>query len=103
MSAPPFRLLYSDETKAVLEDLRAKAQHARKLRKVKKALAFMEQQGPSYPGLRTHPMESIPGPNGKTLYQSYVENNTPGAWRIWWVYGPEADQISIVSVGPHPD
>lgn len=103
MSAPPFRLIYSPQAESVLEELRAKAQYARKLKKVKKALAFLERQGPSYPGLQTHPMESIPGPNGKTLYQSYVENRTPSAWRIWWIYGPEEDQISVVTIGPHPD
>lgn len=103
MSAPPFRLIYSPQAASVLEDLRAKAQYARKLKKVRKALAFLKTYGPSYPGLQTHPMESIPGPNGKTLYQSYVENRTPSAWRIWWIYGPDEDQISVVAIGPHPD
>ena len=31
-----------------------------------------------------------------------VENRTPGAWRLWWCYGPEADTITLVTVGPHP-
>ncbi|MDT8916245.1 hypothetical protein [Amycolatopsis sp. PS_44_ISF1] len=103
MSAPPFQLLYTPEATSILGDLRAKKQYAPKLKKVRKALAFLEQQGPSYIGLRTHPMQSIPGPGGATLYQSYVENNTPGAWRIWWIYGPADDAITIVSLGPHPD
>ncbi|MGW7539452.1 hypothetical protein [Amycolatopsis sp. NPDC054798] len=103
MSAPPFRLLYTSETKTVLRDLRAKAQYAQKLKKVRKALKRLEQAGPSYPGLNTHPMQSVPGPDGKTLFQSYVENRTPGAWRIWWIYGPGEDEITIITLGPHPD
>lgn len=33
--------------------------------------------------------------------QSYVENNTPGAWRIFWEYGPGARQITVLAVSKH--
>jgi len=39
------------------------------------------------------------------VWDSYVENKTPGAWRIFWHYGPdEADQkvITILAITPHP-
>jgi hypothetical protein len=43
------------------------------------------------------------------MWDSYVENRTPGAWRIWWMYGPDEirdDQavavITVLDIGPHP-
>ncbi len=36
------------------------------------------------------------------LWESYVENKTPSAWRVWWIYGPADGQITIVTIGPHP-
>jgi len=39
---------------------------------------------------------------------SYVENRTPGAWRIYWMYGPneirddvEIAVITVLMIGPH--
>ena len=73
-----------------------------KYKKVLRTLARLRDQGPSYPGLNSHKYSSLTGPRGEEVWESYVENHTPSAWRIWWVYGPEADALTIVSVGPHP-
>lgn len=101
MSAPPYVLRYTHEAQQVINSL-ALPQYGRKLKKVTKALALLEQVGPRYPGLNSHPYQSIPGPGGATLWESYVENKTPSAWRIWWIYGPDTDEITIVTLGPHP-
>ncbi len=53
-------------------------------------------------GLHSHKYHSITGPNGEDVWESYVENRTPGAWRIWWIYGPDADTLTVVTIGPHP-
>ena len=101
MTAPPFEIVFSDEALAVLQDLGHK-QFSAKQKKVQKALRQLRDFGPSYPALRTHLMQSIRGNNGEPVYQSYVENDTPSAWRIWWQYSESADQIQIVMIGPHP-
>ncbi|MDP9336864.1 MAG: hypothetical protein M3Q30_26625 [Actinomycetota bacterium] len=101
MTAPPFALLYTAEARRVINDL-GKPAHAAKLRKVKKTLRLLRDVGPSHPGLSSHKYHSITGPNGEDVWESHIENRTPGAWRIWWVYGPEADAITIVTIGPHP-
>ena len=102
MSAPPFELLYTREAERVLDELRSKQQYELKLKKVRKALRLLEQAGPRHPGLHSHDYQSVPGPDGATLWESYVENKTPSAWRIWWIYGPRDGQITVVTIGPHP-
>ncbi|MDA8358423.1 MAG: hypothetical protein M0Z95_19525 [Actinomycetota bacterium] len=73
----------------------------RKHRKVVKCLALLEQD-PSYPSLNSHPYQTFKGPNGEPVYESYVEQHTPGAWRVWWFYGPANGEITVVDLGPHP-
>lgn len=86
----------------MLDDLEARPQYAKKLRKVQACLAKLEAN-PRHPGLQSHRYESLAGPNGDPVWESYVENQTPGAWRVWWWYGPEEGEISILTIGPHPD
>jgi hypothetical protein len=102
VSAPPFVLLYTREAERVIEDLCAKQQYSAKLKKVRKALRLLEQAGPRHSGLHSHDYKSVPGPGGATLWESYVENRTPSAWRVWWIYGPADGQITVVTIGPHP-
>ena len=101
MSAPPFQLAYTDEARSVLKDLE-QPRHSVKRKKVLKTLRLLRDIGPAHPGLNSHKYHSRSGPHGEDLWESYVENRTPGAWRIWWIYGPEDDMITIVTLGPHP-
>ncbi|MGH8910497.1 MAG: hypothetical protein ACRD0K_29390 [Egibacteraceae bacterium] len=101
MSAPPFDLLFAQEAQTVIEALGKPAHRARNA-KVRKALRLLRDVCPSHPGLNSHKYHSLTGPNGEDVWESCVENRTPGAWRIWWVYGPGPDTITIVTVGPHP-
>jgi hypothetical protein len=101
VSAPPFTILYVPEAERILTDLQRGSQ-VDKLKKIRKALRLLATQGPRYPALNTHRYESVPGPGGEPLWESYVENHTPSAWRIWWIYGPGGDDITIVTIGPHP-
>ena len=79
-----------------------------KLKKVRKTLAFLEQD-PRYPGLNSHPYDNFPGLPGGKVWDSYVENQTPSAWRIYWMYGPdetvdgtEVPVITVLAISPHP-
>jgi hypothetical protein len=55
------------------------------------------QSNPRHPGLHTHEYHSIENPfNSKQkIFEAYVQNNTPAAYRIFWCYGPEQGQITI--------
>lgn len=98
----PFKLRFTTEASTVLEELAASPQHARKLQKVRKALGLL-QQNPRHPGLNSHKYTSLHGSNGEDVWDSYVENKTPSAWRIFWHHGPEEGVITVVTISPHPD
>ncbi|HSW70120.1 MAG TPA: hypothetical protein VLI69_08245 [Gammaproteobacteria bacterium] len=59
---------------------------------------------PRHPGLHTHPYYSIENPYHpkEKVFEAYVQNKTPGAYRVFWCYGPEQKQITILSITPHP-
>jgi hypothetical protein len=61
-------------------------------------------QNPRHPGLHTHEYASIPNPYDKNqkVFEAYAQNRTPGAYRIFWCYGPEKQQITILAITPHP-
>ena len=55
-----------------------------------------------HPSLRTHEYEGLKGPNNEKIFESYVQNRTPGAYRVFWHYGPEKGHITILDICPHP-
>ena len=71
------------------------------LKAVRKALGFLEQNT-KHPGLNTHKFTSLKGPKGEEVFEAYAQNHTPGAYRIFWCYGPNKNEITIISITPHP-
>ena len=56
-----------------------------------------------YPNrLQTHKYNSMRGENGEEIFESYAENKTPAAHRIFWHYGPKREQITVIAIVPHP-
>jgi hypothetical protein len=75
---------------------------------VRKAIGYLEID-PHHPGLRTHEFTSLSGANGGKIFEAYAQNNTPGAYRIFWHYGPDETKgkkripvITIVAITRHP-
>jgi hypothetical protein len=59
---------------------------------------------PRHPGLRTHEYHSLAhpfDPKGK-VFEAYAQNRTPGAYRVFWCYGPAKKDITIIAITPHP-
>ncbi|MDR3107815.1 MAG: hypothetical protein LBU05_06435 [Bifidobacteriaceae bacterium] len=100
MPAPPFRTLITPEFGRVLAAI--KRTDLAKHKKVLKAVRLLREHGPAHLGSQTHQYESLHGPDGQTVWESYVENKTPGAWRLWWWHGPDTEAITLLTVGPHP-
>lgn len=60
-------------------------------------------QNPRHTGLKTHEITSLSKRYGTKVWQSYLENQTPAAGRIYWCYGPDRSQITIIGLEPHPN
>lgn len=67
-----------------------------------KAMRLLSQD-PSYPSLHTHDIEPLTKRYGIKVWQSYLENNTSHAMRMYWVYGPDRQDITIIGLEPHPE
>jgi hypothetical protein len=67
-----------------------------------KAMRLLSEN-PRHPGLRTHEIDALTARYGIKVWESYLENNTPGAGRMFWVYGPDVGDITIIGLEPHPN
>jgi hypothetical protein len=78
------------------------------LRQVRKTLGLLETD-PRHPSLQTHKYRSLKGPNGEEIFEAYVQQHTPAAFRIFFFYGPDRlagrrriPVLTIVAITPHP-
>jgi len=77
------------------------------LKQVRKTLALLETKSPSrFP---EHPyFRSLHGPQGEEVFEAYVQNQTPGAYRVFFYYGPDRIEgrrvpiLTIIAITPHP-
>jgi len=96
-----FTLKFTSKAVEHLEKLKNDSSKKIILKAVLKTLAYMETNL-RHPSLHTHEYHSFKGPDNEKIYESYVQQHTPGAYRIFWYYGPEKNIISIVAILPHP-
>ena len=96
-----FEILTTDEAREQLKALQTDRGLAKRYKAVKKALLFLSQN-PRHPGLRTHEFTTLKGPRGEKVFEAYAEQSTPAAYRVFWYYGPEENQITVVAITPHP-
>ncbi|MEY4244013.1 MAG: hypothetical protein RLZZ245_1598 [Verrucomicrobiota bacterium] len=71
-------------------------------KKLIKALSHLSEN-PKHNSLASHEIENLSHKHGTKIFQSYLENNTPGAGRLFWAYGPDKSDITILAIEPHPE
>ena len=71
-------------------------------KKLVKALGYLEVN-PRHNSLESHKIDPLTRRYGVKVWQSYLENRTPAAGRIFWAYGPGKGEIAILAVEPHPE
>ncbi len=113
----PFVLVWQTPAQETFDELMAAAQAALAQRKGKgkstKAEGLFKQvfkcvellaANPRHPGLHTHEFHSLVNPydKKKKVFEAYAQNRTPGAYRVFWCYGPGASEITILAITPHP-
>jgi hypothetical protein len=94
-----FKIIFSSEASTALAKLQQT--DSKKYQKVLKTLGLMETNL-RHPSLNTHKYESLSGPNGEEIFEAYVENKTPAAFRVFWYYGSEQGVITILTITLHP-
>ena len=67
-----------------------------------KAMRLLSQD-PRHPGLHTHDIDALTARYGMRVWQSYLQNDTPAAGRVFWVYGPDRQDITIIGLEPQPN
>ena len=114
-----FTLVWTPEAKAAYDELKAKAEASLAARRKKEKTKSSKDEGlfkqvhktltllasnPKHPGLQTHEYRSLPHPYDpkQKVFEAYAQSQTPCAYRIFWCYGPEKRQITLVAITPHP-
>lgn len=98
-----FSLNFTEEASYALKKLEDSPARAGLLKQVRKSLGYL-QTNPRHPSLNTHPYSSIDHPfdPSQKVFEAYAQNQTPGAYRIFWCYGPLKNEITIIAITPHP-
>lgn len=94
-----FLLTFSKQARSQLFELAHTDQ--KKYKKVLKTLNTMSLNLRHH-SLQTHEYGDFSGSKGEKVFESYVEHRTPGAWRIFWYYGPGQGFLTIYKIIPHP-
>ncbi|MDZ4289904.1 MAG: hypothetical protein U0984_18205 [Prosthecobacter sp.] len=71
-------------------------------KKLVKALGYLVAD-PKHNSLASHEISDLSRKYGVKIYQSYLENHTPGAGRLFWAYGPDKGDITVLAIEPHPE
>lgn len=115
----PFRGRWTAEAEQKFEQLKTAAISAAENRQKKGKTKASKQEGlfkqvekcvrllldnPRHPGLQTHEYASIDHPydEGAKVFEAYAQNRTPGAYRVFWCYGPGSGDITLLAITPHP-
>ena len=101
MGVPEMDALWNDLRNKVKQGVDTRKE-ARLYKQLGKAMRLLSND-PRYPGLHSHEINSLTARYGMKVWESYLENNTPAAGRIFWVYGPNQGDITIIGLEPHPN
>ena len=99
MSALVFTRRAQDE----LDHLEDSSRDSGLVKQVRKTLGFL-QTNPRHPSLQTHVFHSLEHPYDpdEKVFEAYVQQHTPAAYRLFWCYGPEKGQLTVIAITPHP-
>jgi hypothetical protein len=94
-------LIFTPQADADLREIEKNPSQRNVLKAVRKCLGFLETNL-HHRSLKTHEFRSLKGPNGEKVFEAYAQQKTPGAYRVFWYYGPVRGMITVVAITPHP-
>ncbi|MBO6066464.1 MAG: hypothetical protein J6P36_08610 [Lachnospiraceae bacterium] len=98
----PEMISFWDELCKKVKSEKANAEERKLYKKLGKTMRMLSEN-PRHPGLESHEIGALSNRFGAKVWESYLENNTPSAGRVFWVYGPNRGEITIVGLEPHPN
>ena len=98
-----FELVFTQRAQEELERLEESSGQSGLIKQVKRTLGFL-QFNPRHPSLQTHIFHSLENPyhSREKVFEAYIQQHTPAAYRLFWCYGPRKGQITIIAITPHP-
>ena len=98
-----FELVFTRSAQEELARLEASPRSIGLVKQIKKTLGFL-QINPRHPSLHTHAFHSLEHPyqSNEKVFEAYVQQHTPSAYRLFWCYGPQKGQVTILAITPHP-
>lgn len=72
------------------------------LKSVLRTLGFLETNL-RHPSLQTHEFTALTGPDGEKVFEAYAQQKTPRAYRVFWCYGPQKNELTIIAITAHPN
>lgn len=70
-------------------------------KKLAKSIKFLSNN-PKHPSLKTHEIDELSKKYDLKIWQSYLDQGST-ARRIFWTYGPNRKEITILGIEPHPE
>ena len=102
------KLIFTDEAERNYSTLESDPSKRGILKQVNKTLGLLETNL-RHPSLQTHEFTSLKGRKGERVFEAYVQHRTPGAYRVFFHYGPDEIRgekrtlvITVVAITPHP-
>jgi hypothetical protein len=96
-----FRIKFTPEADGQLRELERNPSKKAAYKAILKCLGYMETNL-RHNSLQTHEFTSMKGPKGEKVFESYAQQGTPGAYRIFWYYGPGREELTVAAIIPHP-
>ncbi len=96
-----YELIFTPQADSDLMELEIDPGKKKILASVRKVLGYMEINL-RHPSLQTHEYKTLRGPNGEKLFEAYAQQNTIAAYRIFWYYVPNRNQLTIAAITSHP-
>lgn len=96
-----FKIYLTQEAQKQYETLKNNKGLQKRFKAVKKTLILLKDN-PRHPGLNTHEYSKLSIAAGIKIFEAYAEQNTPAAYRIFWYYGPNKKEITVIAITPHP-
>jgi hypothetical protein len=96
-----FEIFWTQRSQSDYNRLKSDPSLNKRYKAVKKAIQLLDSN-PRHNSLQTHEFFSLKGPRGEKVFESYAEQNTPAAYRVFWYFGPSKDQITVIAITRHP-